>query len=189
MRDWKASTTVPDPRAGAGLPAGLAPPVKVALARAITKMPRAGALPGTLTFEARFDGYRRIAIRDNNGASLWSRQNKDLTRYFPELIQALETVVPPGCVVDGQTVIWTEGRLDFSARQQRLCGGPKTLPALAAVWVTLNQGPCARSINPAPLVAQTHEQRRELLRGGHTEKGSDRLQNAFGGKVGRHAAG
>lgn len=31
------------PPAGAGLPAGLAPPVKVALARAVTKMPRNGA--------------------------------------------------------------------------------------------------------------------------------------------------
>jgi hypothetical protein len=44
-------------RAGAGLPAGLAPPVKVALARAVTKMPRPGALPGTLTFEPKWDGY------------------------------------------------------------------------------------------------------------------------------------
>lgn len=122
--------TAPDPRDGAGLPAGLAPPVKVALARTVTKMPRAGALPGILTFEAKWDGYRCIAIRDNNGATLWSRQGKDLTRYLPELIEALETTVPIGCVIDGEAVIWTGGRLDFSALQQRLGAGPKTLPAL-----------------------------------------------------------
>jgi hypothetical protein len=52
-----ASMTAPDPHAGAGLPAGLAPPVKVALARAVTKMPRPGALPGTLTWEPKWDGY------------------------------------------------------------------------------------------------------------------------------------
>lgn len=37
----------PKPPVGTGSPAGLAPPVKVALARAVTKMPRNSALPGT----------------------------------------------------------------------------------------------------------------------------------------------
>jgi hypothetical protein len=119
-----------DSRVVAGLPAGLAPPVSVALARAVTKMPRAGALPGTLAFEAKWDGYRCIAIRDNNGASLWSRQGKDLTRYFPELTEAIAAAVPPGCVVDGEAVIWSGDRLDFSALQQRLRAGPKALPGL-----------------------------------------------------------
>lgn len=57
--------------------------MKVALARAVAKMPRAGALPGTLAFEAKWDGYRCIAIRDNNGATLWSRQGKNLTGTSP----------------------------------------------------------------------------------------------------------
>jgi ATP-dependent DNA ligase len=68
------------PPAGAGLPAGQALPVTVALARAVTKMPRAGALPGNLVFEPKWDGYRCIGIRDDNGATLWSRQGKELTR-------------------------------------------------------------------------------------------------------------
>nr|WP_087874221.1 ATP-dependent DNA ligase [Arthrobacter globiformis] len=113
---------------GAGLPAGLTPPVKVALARAVTKMPR--AQPGTLLYEPKWDGYRCIIIRDNDRATLWSRQGKELTRYFPELIQALEAAVPPGCVIDGEAVIWTNGRLDFTSLQQRLGAGPKTLPGL-----------------------------------------------------------
>ena len=71
--------TATRPLAGTGLPAGLAPPVKVALARAVTKMPR--ALPGKLIYEPKWDGYRAIGIRDNSGASLWSRQGKDLTGY------------------------------------------------------------------------------------------------------------
>jgi ATP-dependent DNA ligase len=104
--------------------------MKVALARAVAKMPRAGALPGNLLFEPKWDGYRAIGIRDNNGATLWSRQGKDLTRYFPELTAALASAVPPGCVIDGEAVIWTGGRLDFSALQQRLGAGPKTLPGL-----------------------------------------------------------
>ncbi|MFC9335803.1 hypothetical protein [Arthrobacter sp. NPDC057009] len=41
--------------AGTGLPAGLAPPVKVALAKVVTKMPR--ARPGNLLYEPKWDGY------------------------------------------------------------------------------------------------------------------------------------
>ncbi len=33
-------------------------------------------------------------------------------------------------MIDGEAVIWTQGRLDFSALQQRLSAGPKTLPGL-----------------------------------------------------------
>ncbi|WP_248761316.1 ATP-dependent DNA ligase [Pseudarthrobacter sp. SSS035] len=51
-------------------------------------------------------------------------------RYFPELVAAIASAVPPGCVIDGEAVIWTQGRLDFSALQQRLGAGPKTLPGL-----------------------------------------------------------
>lgn len=119
---------VPEHPAGAGLPAGLAPPVKVALAKAATKMPRARAR--TLLYEPKWDGYRVLIIRDNDRATLWSRQGKDLTRYFPELIQPLEVAVPPGSVIDGEAVIWANGRLDFTALQQRLGAGPKTLPGL-----------------------------------------------------------
>lgn len=116
------------PPSGSGLPTGLVPPLKVALARPITRMPRADALPGSLSYEPKWDGYRAVGIRDDSGASLWSRQGKDLTRYFPELVAAIASDIPPGCVVDGEAVIWAGGRLDFSALQQRLGAGPKTLP-------------------------------------------------------------
>ena len=114
----------------AGLPAGLAPPVKVALARAIAKMPRGDALHGTLLFEPKWDGCRCVAVRDDHAARLWSRQGKELTGYFPELCSAVAAAVPPGCVIDGEAVIWSQGRLNFDALQQRLGAGPKTLPGL-----------------------------------------------------------
>lgn len=122
--------TAPRSPAGAGLPPGLVPPVKVALARAVTKVPRAGALPGPLLYERKWDGYRAVGIRDDSGATLWSRQGKELTRYFPELCSAVASAVPPGCVIDGEAVIWSQGRLNFDALHQRLGAGPRTLPAL-----------------------------------------------------------
>jgi ATP-dependent DNA ligase len=115
-----------------GLPAGLAPPVKVALARAVNRMPRGDAARGALMFEPKWDGYRCICIRDNDGATLWSRQGKELTGYFPELSSAVASAVPPGCVIDGEAVIWSQGRLNFDALQQRLGAGSRTLPGLVA---------------------------------------------------------
>ena len=50
--------------------------------------------------------------------------------YFPEFTAPLASDVPPGCVVDGEAVIWAGGRLDFSALQQRLGAGPRSLPGL-----------------------------------------------------------
>jgi len=95
-------------------------------------MPRAAAAPGKLVYEPKWDGYRAIGIRDNSGASLWSRQGKDLSPYFPDLVAVIASEVPSGCVIDGEAVIWTGGRLDFSALQQRLGAGPKTLPGLVS---------------------------------------------------------
>jgi ATP-dependent DNA ligase len=115
---------------GSDLPAHLVPPLKVALARTVARMPRADALPGSLSYEPKWDGYRCVAIHDNQGVTLWSRQGKQLTGYFPELTAALASDIPPGCVVDGEAVIRAGGRLDFSALQQRLGAGRKTLPGL-----------------------------------------------------------
>lgn len=52
--------------------------------------------------------------------------------YFPELCSAVASAVPPGCVIDGEAVIWSQGRLNFTALQQRPGAGPKTLPGMVA---------------------------------------------------------
>ena len=36
---------------------------------------------GVLYSEPKWDGYRAVAIRDDHGATFWSRQGKELTRY------------------------------------------------------------------------------------------------------------
>jgi ATP-dependent DNA ligase len=91
----------------------------VALARAVARMPRADALPGSLSYEPKWDGYRCVAIHNNQGVTLWSgraRSSPGTSQNFA----ALAAEVPPGCVVDGESAIWAGGRLDFSALQQRL---------------------------------------------------------------------
>lgn len=60
---------------------------------------------------------------------MWSRQGKDLTRYFPDLVAAAVEQIPPGCVVDGEALIWADDRLDFNSLQLRMTTSMQALPA------------------------------------------------------------
>ncbi len=92
------------------------PPVKPMLAKAVHEVPRAEGL----CFEPKWDGFRCIVFRDGDELVLGSRNDRPLTRYFPELVELLRDALPDRCVVDGEIVVVTEGGLDFDALQQRL---------------------------------------------------------------------
>ncbi|MHA7223791.1 ATP-dependent DNA ligase [Arthrobacter sp. RHLT1-20] len=95
----------------------LMPPIAPMLAKAV------GALPeGAVLFEPKWDGFRAIIFRDGGDVEIGSRNGKPLTRYFPELVEALKTNLPPRCVLDGEIILLgTSGdRLDFDALQQRI---------------------------------------------------------------------
>lgn len=49
-------------------------------------------------FEPKSDGYRAAVLVGAGGVSIWSRNHKELSRYFPELLHAAGTQIPPGCV-------------------------------------------------------------------------------------------
>jgi len=74
-------------------------------------------------------GFRASAVVAETGVTLWSCQGNDLTRWFPDLATALAKQVPPGCVIDGEALIWAGDRLDFIPLQQRKVTGRKALPA------------------------------------------------------------
>ena len=81
-----------------------------------------GSIPAAagLLFEPKWDGFRSIVFRSADDVYIQSRDLKPLDRYFPELHQALLERLPPGCVIDGEIVIATNGGLDFDALQLRL---------------------------------------------------------------------
>src|SRR4051794_9953981 len=112
-----------DDAARVGLPDALLPPIEVALARPAPAAPLPSALPGGALYEPKWDGFRLVVVRNDLTVSLWSRQGKDLTRAFPEIANAAAQQVPPGFVLDGEAVVWAEGRVGFDALQQRLAGG------------------------------------------------------------------
>lgn len=112
------------------IPRALQPPVAVALAKLVKALPGPNALPGASYYEPKWDGYRAVLVVDAESVTLWSRQGKELTRVFPDLAAAAAVQIPPGCVIDGEAVIWNGDRLDFDALQRRMVTSRAAMPAL-----------------------------------------------------------
>lgn len=84
----------------------------------------APALPSgdVWAFEPKADGFRALAIVTGGRVQLQSRQQRSLTRAFPEIVEALRGRFGE-VVLDGELVVCRHGRLDFVALQRRLAGG------------------------------------------------------------------
>ncbi len=93
------------------------PPVKPMLARSVKDIPT-----GAMTFEPKWDGFRSIIFRDGDEVEIGSRNEKPMTRYFPELVDAVGANLPERCVVDGEIILVgaSGDRLDFDQLQQRI---------------------------------------------------------------------
>ncbi|WP_328993827.1 ATP-dependent DNA ligase [Kribbella sp. NBC_01245] len=93
------------------------PPVAPMLAKAVKQIP-----DGDLSFEPKWDGFRSIIFRDGDEVEIGSRNEKPMTRYFPELVEAFLAELPERCVIDGEIVlVGADGnRLDFEMLQQRI---------------------------------------------------------------------
>jgi ATP-dependent DNA ligase len=77
-------------------------------------------IPPDASYEPKWDGFRSIVFRDGAEIEIGSRNERPMTRYFPELVAAFLSELPRRCVVDGEIVIASDGGLDFEALQQRI---------------------------------------------------------------------
>jgi len=93
------------------------PPVAPMLAKPVDGLPS-----GDYVFEPKWDGFRTIVFRDGDEVEFGSRNERPMTRYFPELVSAALAELPERCVIDGEIVLpdFATGRLDFEALQLRL---------------------------------------------------------------------
>src|ERR1700721_1827615 len=93
------------------------PPVAPMLAKPVDSIPT-----GDYLFEPKWDGFRSIVFRDGDEIEIGSRNERPMTRYFPELVAAVKAELPERCVIDGEIVVPDgEGRrLDFEALQLRI---------------------------------------------------------------------
>jgi len=92
------------------------PPVKPMLAKLSRNLPEGD----DLVYEPKWDGFRAIVFRDGDELELGSRNERPLTRYFPELADPIRSSLPERCVVDGEIVIASDHGLDFEALLQRI---------------------------------------------------------------------
>ncbi|GAA4405660.1 hypothetical protein GCM10023168_19540 [Fodinibacter luteus] len=96
------------------------PPVAPMLAKSVRGI---AALEGQeVSFEPKWDGFRSIVFRSGDLVEIGSRNEKPMTRYFPEVVEAALANLPDRCVVDGEIIVVRPGedRLDFDLLSQRI---------------------------------------------------------------------
>src|SRR4051794_22660265 len=113
------------------VPADLAGPVEVMLARLEERVPGEHGMPGGSVYELKWDGYRLVVVHDGARVRLWSRNGNDLTDRFRDVAAAAIEQVPAGTVLDGEVAIWAGGRLSFDLLQARMVNGPARVVRLA----------------------------------------------------------
>jgi len=103
------------------------PPVSPMLAKPARELP-----VGEYLYEPKWDGFRCIVFRDGDDVELGSRNERPLTRYFPEIVDPLRACLPERCVLDGELVIMTEHGLDFDLLSLRVHPAASRVAKLAA---------------------------------------------------------
>ena len=136
------------------------PPIEPMLAKLVDAIPAAEGL----LFEPKWDGFRSIVFRAHDDVYIQSRDLKPLDRYFPELHEALLERLPPGCVVDGEIVIATDGGLDFDALQLRLHPAASRVAKLAKEMPSSFVAFDLLAVDGASIMDRPQSERRPLSR-------------------------
>jgi ATP-dependent DNA ligase len=115
-------------------------------------------------YEPKWDGFRCLAFRDGDAVELQSKAEKPLTRYFPELVEALEGLKAKQFVLDGEIIVPVDGEPSFDELLQRIH------PAASRVKLLAEQHPCLFVVfdllvdeKGAALVGEPLEKRRHAL--------------------------
>jgi ATP-dependent DNA ligase len=82
-------------------------------------------------YEPKWDGFRGVLENVGPELALWSRKERPLLRYFPEL-RPLGDLLPPRSALDGEIVIVREGAVDFDSMQMRLHPAESRIRRLSA---------------------------------------------------------
>jgi ATP-dependent DNA ligase len=133
------------------------PPVSPMLSKSIT------SIPPNASYEPKWDGFRSICFRDGDDVEFGSRNERPLTRYFPELVAAAIAELPDRCVIDGEIVLAGVHGLNFEALQQRIH------PADSRVRMLAEQTPASfiafdlLALNDADLTGRPFAERRAAL--------------------------
>jgi ATP-dependent DNA ligase len=82
-------------------------------------------------YEPKWDGFRCLVFRDGGKVELQSKSGRSLTRYFPELVEAVLALKAKTFVLDGEIVVPQDGAFSFDALLQRIHPAPTRIRKLA----------------------------------------------------------
>ena len=98
-------------------------------------------------YEPKWDGFRCLVFRDGDKITLQSKSGKPLTRYFPDMVEAVRALDARRFVLDGEIVIPDGKVFSFDALLQRIHPAAsriqklaKETPALLIVFDLLADG-------------------------------------------------
>jgi ATP-dependent DNA ligase len=115
-------------------------------------------------YEPKWDGFRCLVFRNGDKVELQSKSGQSLTRYFPELVEAVRSVKAKTFVLDGEIVVPLDGAFSFDALLQRIHPAQSRVqklavetPALLIVFDLL------AGADDKPLIARPLRERRPEL--------------------------
>jgi ATP-dependent DNA ligase len=83
-------------------------------------------------YEPKWDGFRCLVFRNGRSVELQSKSGQSLTRYFPEVVEAVRSVPADAFVLDGEIVIPVDGQLSFDDLLQRIHPAESRVKKLSA---------------------------------------------------------
>jgi ATP-dependent DNA ligase len=111
-------------------------------------------------YEPKWDGFRCLVFRDQAKVELQSKSGRPMSRYFPELTDAITRLEAKKFVLDGEIVVPADGAFSFDALLQRIHPAPSRIrklsiktPALLIVFDLL-VGPTGERLTDKPLDAR-----------------------------------
>jgi ATP-dependent DNA ligase len=138
----------------------LEPPILPMEALSVDKIP-AGP---EWQYEPKWDGFRCLAFRQSGRVQLQSKAAKPLSRYFPEIVEAMLALDDETFVLDGEIAVPSGDHFSFDDVLQRIHPAASRVKTLAArtpaifIAFDLLAGPDGRSLMERPLA-----ERRRIL--------------------------
>ncbi|WP_222928346.1 non-homologous end-joining DNA ligase [Cellulomonas telluris] len=133
------------------------------------------AVPGELptgddsgwAYEMKWDGVRAVAYVQGGGVRLLSRNDRDVTRSYPEVLGLGEALGSTAAVLDGELVTFdTRGAPDFGRLQQRMhVADPATARRLARTVPVVYLVFDVLHVDDASTLSLPYDARREVLAG------------------------
>lgn len=103
-------------------------------------------------YEEKVDGYRMVAIKAGGAVQLVSRNGRNHTRRFPELVKVLANLKAKSFTLDGEVAAFDK---DLISRFEWLRGRPEDEPATLPVYIVFDVLELdGKDLRPQPLKAR-----------------------------------